>query len=153
MKKSILFFMIACCFLFLLTGCTKDEMVDHYNQTLQEAGDDNLTKDSKLQGKRSLGTDSYVGSYSADYDGFTGTETLFGGTALERDGGNEVEVTCKLNISKGAAKVVFESGTNDPEVLIESTGETSRTIKLPSASNYIAVKSDGFTGSVKLEIK
>ncbi|MBS5784332.1 MAG: hypothetical protein KID04_15835 [Clostridium sp.] len=153
MKKSIFFLMVTCCLVFVLTGCTKDEIVDHYNQTLQEAGDDNLTKDSKLEGKRSFGSDSYVGNYSADYDGFTGTETLFGGTALERDGGNEIKVTCKLNIKKGTAKVVFESGTDDPQVLIESTGDYSETIELPSASNYIAVEGDGFTGSVKLEIK
>ncbi|WP_411677137.1 hypothetical protein [Caproicibacter sp.] len=36
-------------------------------------------------------------------------------------------------------------------MLIESTGDISKTIKLSSAGNYIAVKGDGFTGSVKLE--
>ncbi|BAH08448.1 hypothetical protein [Clostridium kluyveri] len=153
MKKYILFLMIACCFVFVLTGCTKDEIVNHYNEALQEAGDDNLTKDSKLQGKRSFGSDSYVGNYSADYDSFTGTETLFGGTALERNDGNEIKVTCTLNITDGTAKVVFKSGTDDPQVLIESSGDYSETIELPSASNYIAVEGDGFTGSVELEIK
>lgn len=49
MKKSILFFMmIACCFVFLLTGCTKDEIIENYNEVLREAGDGSLTKDSKL---------------------------------------------------------------------------------------------------------
>jgi len=153
-KKSILFFMmIACCFVFLLTACTKDEIIENYNEVLQEAGDGSLTKDSKLKGERSFGSDNYVGSYSADYDGFTGTETLFGGTALERNDGNKIEITCTLNIAEGTAKVVFESGTDDPQVLIESSGDYSETIELPSASNYIAVEGDGFTGSVELEIK
>jgi len=152
-KKSIFFLMVTCCLVFVLTGCTKDEIIENYNKVLQEAGDGSLTKGSELQGERSFGTDNYVGSYSADYDGFTGTETLFGGTALERDDGNEIKVTCSLNISTGTAKVVFKSGTDDPKVLIESTGDYSETIELPSASNYIVVEGDGFTGTIKLEIK
>jgi len=152
-KKSFFFLMVTCCFVFVLTGCTKDEIIKNYNEILQEAGDSSLTKDNKLQGERSFGTDNYVGSYCADYDGFTGTETLFGGTALERDDGNEIKVTCTLSITEGTAKVVFKSGTDDPKVLIESTGDCSETIELPSASNYIAVECDGFTGTIKLEIK
>ena len=58
-----------------------------------------------------------------------------------------------LNVTDGTAKVVFESGTDDPQVLIESSGDYSETIELPSASNYIAVEGDGFTGSITLEIK
>lgn len=153
MKKSIPFLTIACCFVFVLAGCTKDEIIDGYNQTLQEVGDNALTRDSRLQGDRSFGSDSYVGNYSADYDDFTGTETLFGGTALERDDGNEIEVTCTLNITAGTAKVVFKSGTDAPQVLIESTGNYSETIELPSASNYIAVDASDFTGSIALKIK
>lgn len=42
MKKPIFFLMIACSFVFALTGCTKDEIIDYYNQALQEAGDDSL---------------------------------------------------------------------------------------------------------------
>ncbi len=78
---------------------------------------------------------------------------MFGGTALERDDGNQIKVTCTLNISAGTAKVVFKSGTDDPKVLIESTGDYSEAIGLPSASNYIVVECDGFTGTIKLEIK
>ena len=154
MKKFILFLMmIACCFVFLLTGCTKDEIINIYNNIMQDIGDGSLTKDRKLQGERSFGSDKYVGSYCADYDGFTGTETLFGGTALERDDGNEINITCTLGITDGTAKVLFKSGADDPQVLIESTGNYSDTIKLPSASNYIIVECDDFKGSIELEIK
>jgi hypothetical protein len=36
-KKSIFFLMVTCCFVFVLTGCTKDEIIENYNEVLQEA--------------------------------------------------------------------------------------------------------------------
>ncbi|KAJ51688.1 hypothetical protein BD780_003356 [Clostridium tetanomorphum] len=153
MKKFVLFFLIAFCSIFAFTACTKDEILDHYNQVLQKVGDNNLAKDSKLQGQRTFGEDSYVGSYFADYEDFTGTETLFGGTALERGDGNEIEIICKLNITNGTGKLVLQSGTDGLQTLTESTGDYSKTIELPSASNYIIVDGNNFTGSIQLEIK
>ncbi len=153
MKKIVYFFLIICCFAFIFTACTKDEIPDHYNQALQEAGDESLTRDKELQGQRSFGEDSYVGSYSAEYEEFTGTETLFGGTALEREGGNEIKITCELKITSGTARLGLQSGTGRPQTMTESTGNYSETIKLPSASSYIILDGDGFTGSIELEIK
>lgn len=147
-------FLLAGCFLMVsISACSKDEIIDNYNQVLQEVGDNNLTGDDDLQGTRSFGADSYVGSYSANYDGFTGTENLFGGTALERDAGNKVTITCKMDIQSGTAKLIFQSGTDEPKILLESSDEYSETIELPSASNFVEISGNNFTGSVELEIK
>nr|WP_169406849.1 hypothetical protein [Desulfoscipio gibsoniae] len=145
--------MVACCFVFALTGCTKDEILGTYNHAIQAAGDAQLTGNRSLEGKRKYGVDHYTGTYAADYEDFSGTECLFGGTSIDRDAGNEIEITCKLSITEGTAKVVFQSGTDEPQVLIESTGDYSDTIELPPAGNYIVVEGDGFTGSIELEIK
>ena len=67
-------------------------MDKNYNQALQSIGDKGLTDDKDLQGKREFGIDSYVGNYTADYDDFSGNEIIFGGTALERDNGNKIEM-------------------------------------------------------------
>ena len=124
MKKVISLFLIMCC-LISMTACSKDKIVEQYNQALQAVGDNGLTNNNELQGKRNLGADSYVGTYEADYENFSGKETLFGGTALERE----------------------------PEVLCDTENSYSATLELPSASNYIIVEAENFTGSLDLTIE
>lgn len=152
MKKIISVFLIICC-LISMTACSKDEIVEQYNQILQSVGDNGLTKNSDLQGKRSLGTDSYVGTYKAEYDSFSGKEILFGGTALERDNGNKIEISCNMNITSGTLKIMLQKGTNEPEVLCDTESSYSETLELPSASNYIIVEAENFTGALDLAIE
>ena len=100
MKKAITFFLIACCLL-PLAGCSKDQVLGRYNEILQAAGEATLTGSGDLEGERSFGADHYVGSYAADYEGFSGEEVLFGGTALEREGGDEITVSCQIESTDG----------------------------------------------------
>ena len=74
----------------LFAGCSKEEIINGYNQILQEVGDDVLTADRKLQGERSFGVDSYVGEYEADYEEFDKEEVLFGNTSLNRAAGDTI---------------------------------------------------------------
>ena len=67
MRKIIPLFLIICC-LISMTACSKDEIVEQYNQALQAVGDNGLTNNNDLQGRRNLGADSYVGTYEADYE-------------------------------------------------------------------------------------
>lgn len=152
MRKLMALCLMICC-LFSMSACSKDEIVEQYNDALQAVGDNNLTSDKKLQGERDLGEDSYVGTYQADYDGFTGKEIIFGGTSLERDSGNEIIVSCDLSIDDGSIQLLFQSGDSDSEVLCESSGSYSETIELPAASNYIIVQGENFTGSIKLTVE
>lgn len=152
MNKKIILFLVMCC-LISMSGCSKEEIVDHYNQVLQVAGDNGLTKDKELQGKRKLGTDSYVGTYKADYDGFSGEEVLFGGTALARDAGNKIEIACDTDITDGTLKLILKTGADDPKILCDTLQSYSDTIELPSASNYIVVEAENFTGSFSLTIQ
>ena len=152
MKKVISLFLIMCCLIFM-TACSKDKMVEQYNQALQVVGDNGLTNNNELQGKRNLGADSYVGTYEADYENFSGKETLFGGTALERDDGNKIEISCKIDTASGALKLILQTGADDPEVLCDTENSYSATLELPSASNYIIVEAEKFTGSLDLTIE
>lgn len=152
MRKFIILCLTLCC-LFSMSACSKDEIVEQYNDALQAVGDNILTSDKKLQGDRELGKDSYVGTYQADYDNFTGKEIVFGGTSLERDSGNEITVSCDLSIDAGTIQLLFQSGDSDPEVLCESSGSYSETIELPAASNYIIVRGENFTGSINLTVE
>lgn len=152
MKKVISLFLIMCC-LISMTACSKDEIVKQYNQALQAVGDNGLTNSNELQGKRNLGADSYVGTYEADYENFSGKETLFGGTALERDDGNKIEISCKIDTASGTLKLILQTGADDPEVLCDTESSYSATLELPSASNYIIVEAENFTGSLDLTIE
>ena len=136
-----------------MTACSKDEIVEQYNQALQAVGDNGLTNNNDLQGRRNLGADSYVGTYEADYENFSGEEVLFGGTALERDDGNEIKISCNMDKTSGTLKLILQTGTNDPEVLCDTETSYSETIDLPSASNYIIVEAENFTGSLDLIIE
>ena len=68
----------------VLSGCTKDEVLDQYNNIVQSAGSIALTGNSSLQGTKEKGIDDYTGSYTANYEDFSDTEYLFGGTSIKR---------------------------------------------------------------------
>ena len=132
---------------------SKDEIVSNYNQALQSIGDKGLTDDKDLQGKREFGIDSYVGNYTADYDDFSGNEIIFGGTALERDNGNKIEISCDIAAQTGNLKLILQTGTDEPKILCDTESSYNDTIELPSASNYVLIEADNFTGSLKLKLK
>lgn len=152
MKKAVSFFLIACCLL-PLAGCSKDQVLGRYNEVLQAVGEATLTGSGDLQGERSFGADHYVGSYAADYEAFSGEEVLFGGTALEREGGNEITVSCQIESTDGSIRLIYQTGAEEPEILCDTAGTYTGTIQLPAASNYIIVEMENFTGSLDLTIE
>ena len=138
---------------FMMVGCSKDEVLNIYNDTIQIAGSSLITNEASLTGTKEKGKDDYTGTYQAEYKKFTGTEYLFGGTSIEREAGKEVTVTCTLTITSGSAKVFWLSGSDEAKTLLE-TGETyTETITLPDGGNYFGIECKDFTGSFDLCIK
>lgn len=135
-----------------LTACSKDEILNAYDKVVSSTGELQLTKERNLVGTKKSGEDDYTGEYNAKYENFTGKEYIFGGTTIDRKAGNEIEVKCNLNIEKGVAKLMFVSGSDDPEVLMEESGEWSGTIKLPKGGNYLFIEADDLYGTMKLEV-
>ena len=136
-----------------LTGCSKDEILDQYNNVVQLAGNATLTGDLSLKGKRTYGDDHYTGTYVADYKDFSKTEYLFGGTSIERENGKDISVSCDLEITEGTAQVFWVSGSDDPVILLEATDSYSETITLPEGGNYIGVIGNNFTGHLEMNIE
>lgn len=153
MKKICLFLVLILTGSFILSGCTKDEILDHYNNIIQSAGSIELTGNLSLKGNKEKGVDDYTGTYQADYKGFSDTEYLFGGTSIDREAGKEISITCTLEVTSGKAKVFWISGADEPTTLLETTGTYNDTITLPDGGNYIGIKCDNFTGSVELNIE
>lgn len=136
-----------------LTGCSKDEILDQYNNVVQLAGNATLTGNLYLKGKRTYGDDHYTGTYVADYKDFSKTEYLFGGTSIKRENGKDISVSCDLEITEGTAQVFWISGSNDPVILLEATDSYSETITLPEGGNYIGVIGNNFTGHLEMNIE
>jgi len=84
MKKIVLALTFVLVGSFMLAGCSKDEILNHYNNIVQSAGSIELTGKSSLQGEKEKGIDDYTGTYTADYANFSGTEYLFGGTSIKK---------------------------------------------------------------------
>lgn len=115
----------------------KDTLVDAYGSLVDAAGALALTPDRSLQGERVPSEDDYTGTYEAGYKDFSGTELLFGGTTLDREVGNTVELTCSLDIETGEAAVFLYSGSEDPVILLSESGDYASTIEVGGGSTYI----------------
>lgn len=137
----------------LLTGCSKETFLDQYNHALQSAGDVVLTDRFSLNGKRVYGDDHYTGSYTADYKNFLNTEYLFGGTAIEREKGRDITVSCDLEVISGTAQVFWLFGSDDPVILLDAEGSHTETITLPAGGNYIGITGKDFTGHLELTVE
>ena len=153
MKKIVLALAFVLLGSFMLAGCSKDEILNHYNNIVQSAGSIELTGKSSLQGEKEKGIDDYTGTYTADYANFSGTEYLFGGISIKRESGKELSIDCTLEITEGTAKVFWISGSDEAVTLIEATGTYSDTITLPDGGNYIGIECENFTGNIELNIE
>ena len=153
MKKIVLALAFVLLGSFMLSDCSKDEILDHYNNIVQSAGSIALTGNSSLQGTKEKGIDDYTGSYTANYEDFSDTEYLFGGTSIKREAGKDLSIDCALEVTDGTAKVFWISGADEAVTLFETTGTYSDTITLPEGGNYIGIECENFTGNIELDIE
>ena len=131
----------------------KDAILDAYGSLVDAAGSWALTPDRSLQGDRVRGEDDYTGTYEAGYEDFSGTELLFGGTTLDREAGNTVDLSCSLDIEEGEAVVFLCSGSDDPVILLSGSGDYSSTIEVGGGSTYIGVWGEEANGSASIQIE
>ena len=131
----------------------KDAIVDAYGSLVDAAGSWALTPDRSLQGERVPGEDDYTGTYEAGYEDFSGTELIFGGTTLDREAGDTVEVICSLDIEEGDAAIFLCSGGEEPVLLLSGSGDYSGTIEVGGSSTYLGVWGEGVTGGVAIQME
>lgn len=131
----------------------KDTLVGAYGSLVDAAGSWALTPDRSLQGERVRGEDDYTGTYEANYEDFSGTELLFGGTTLDREAGNTIELSCSLDIEEGEAAVFLCSGSDDPVILLSGSGDYGSTIEVGGGSTYIGVWGEEANGSASIQIE
>lgn len=150
--KSLLAAVLVLCMAFALAGCSKDTILEGYNDLLHHASQYALTSEKTLTGEKTKGVDSYTGSYTAEYDDFSGTEYLFGGTGLEREHGNELTVTYHLTVESGSAELFWRAkDARDP--LAETTGSGSYSVTLTSGDHYLVFEGEDFQGTLHVTVE
>ena len=152
LKKYRIFAALALCLILSCTGCSKDLILDGYNNLLHFTSQFALTPKKNLQGEKTEGSDTYTGSYTANYENFSGTEYLFGGTGLIREKGNELTVTYKLTADSGSVRLYQTRGT-DEQLIADTSDSDTYILSLTSQDNYIAIECDDFCGSLQISIK
>ncbi|MDD3340070.1 MAG: hypothetical protein PHS82_14580 [Lachnospiraceae bacterium] len=158
--KIVLSLILVLCLTFCAVGCSsnhdkcnlKDNLIDGFNDWMQSFSKYALTKERNLQGDKTKGDDTYVGSYAADYEKFNGEEYIFGGTALERNNGSELKVTYTLKITSGTA-TLFWLGGREEHTIANSNADSTYDFTISSGDNYIILKGDNFSGSLAIKVE
>ena len=88
----------------MISGCSKDEILNHYNNIVQSAGVIELTGKLSLEGTKEKGIDDYTGTYTADYENFSDSEYLFGGTSIKREAGKDLSIDCTWRLRRELQK-------------------------------------------------
>lgn len=149
MKKFIIFIFVIICTIFL-TGCSKDRVIKTFDDASKKFGDEILTKDNDLIGKRSFGIDHYTGTYVSSYENITKKETIFGGTTLNRDDDN---IHIKIYLEKVSGEITIKMNLNEEEkILTKDSGLYEFDFNVKSGSNYFVIDTNDFTGNVDVLI-
>lgn len=162
MKKSkiVIAILLMFCLSLSITGCSsnhdkgnlKDNLVDGWNSWMQSFSKHALTKDKDLQGKKDKGDDEYTGTYTATYNDFNGKEFIFGGTALERENGNQLKVSYTLTVDEGTVKLYWIAGS-DEYTIADENAEDTKEYTLSSGDNYVVLKGEDFSGTLTITVE
>lgn len=149
MRKFIIVIFVIICTIFL-TGCSKDRVIKIFDDASKKFGDEILTKDNDLIGKRSFGIDHYTGTYVSNYENSTKNETIFGGTTLNRD---EDNIHIKIYLEKVSGEITIKMNLNEEEkILTKDSGLYEFDFNVKSGSNYFVIDTNNFTGNVDILI-
>ena len=149
MRKFVIVIFVIICSIFL-TGCSKDRVIKTLDDASKKFGDEVLTKDNNLIGKRSFGIDHYTGTYVSSYENITKKETIFGGTTLNRD---EDNIHIKIYLEKASGEITIKMNLNEEEkILTKDSGLYEFDFNVKSGSNYFVIYTNNFTGNVDILI-
>lgn len=138
-------------FIAILTGCSKDELIDKYKNISEKLGDTILTSDYKLKGKRTFGLDHYVGVYEAEYKNYTGKEVVFGGTTIEKDNDDNIHIKIIIEDSNGSVQVIQKLKEED-RILATKDGIYGYDFNINDGSNYLIIDLKDYSGKININV-
>ena len=107
-RRNVLAAALALCLAFALTGCSKDSIINGFNDFLHHASRYALTDEKDLAGERMAGADTYTGAYTAEYDGFSGTDATGNGTYTLSVGSRDCYIAIEGESLHGALALTVE---------------------------------------------
>ena len=148
---------LSACFVLGLSGCAgqgslKYRILRGYDHLLLYFSQQALTDDKDLQGTKTPGEDSYTGTYKASYDGFSGKEYLFGGTALHHGADRHLDITYTLTVTSGEAQLSWNE-KQEIHTIARDTHNGTYTLSLSDGDNYIVLEGKDFTGTLEMTIE
>lgn len=150
--KKLTAFALVLCLIVALTGCSKDTVLENYNNLLHHVSRLALTDEKDLQGEKTEGEDAYTGSYTAEYDDFSGTEYLFGGTGLERENGNNLAITYDLTVDSGTVEFYWRD-KDEKKIIADISDTGTYSVTLSEGDNYLTLEGNDFCGSLRVAVK
>lgn len=84
-----------------------------------------------------------------EIENYTGTEDIFGGTALNRKNGDHVKLKIKVEKQSGNINVIAKLGENKT-TLIDDTGKYEDNIYIEGISYYLTIKLENFNGNIDI---
>ena len=148
--------MLSLCLALGAAGCggvqLKDNIINGFNDMLQYFSRHALTDEKDLQGDKGEGEDTYTGSYHAEYDDFSGTEYIFGGTGLKRENGSNLTVTYKLTVDSGTVKFYWRD-KNEEEMIADTSDSGTYAVTLDEGDNYLTLEGNHFCGSLWVTVE
>ncbi|MBP3635662.1 MAG: hypothetical protein J6J17_04355 [Bacilli bacterium] len=148
MKKLIITLILS---IAILTGCSKDGLIDRYKNISEKIGDVILTNDCKLKGIRTFGLDHYVGIYEVEYKDYTGKEVVFGGTTIKKDNDDNIHVKIMIKDSKGSVQVIQKLKEED-RILASKDGIYGYDFNINDGSNYLIINLKDYSGKIKIDV-
>lgn len=150
MKKILICSLIIFIIIPFCSGCTKDVILKPYDLVNRTIGDLRITKSLKLKGTRTFASDHYVGNYEVKYNNFSGEETIFGGTTIERKNGSTIHVKITIENSKGDLKIIMKLKEKS-KIIATEDGNYEYDFNVLDGSNYLTIKCDKYSGEVNIE--
>ena len=151
MKKVFIILILSTIVLTLCSGCSKDEVLSFYEKTSEQFGDLVLTINSKLKGERDFGIDHYTGTYKVVYKKFNGSEIIFGGTTIDREG-ESIHIKLEVSDSIGDLKIIYKLKEKE-KVLAIQDGTYEYDFNVKDGSNYLIIKGNNYSGQVNIKIE
>ncbi len=126
---------------------------NHYNNIVQSAGVIELTGKLSLEGTKEKGIDDYTGTYTpADYENFSDSEYLFGGTSIKREAGKDLSIDCTLEVCGGNCKSIFDSGADEVVACLKQPELIVTQLHFLMAED-VGIECEEFTGNIELNIE
>lgn len=150
MKKLLAIFIAAVIILGAVEVVRKpsaQQIVDDFDSIVHVISLTQITRDSKLIGKReTVGKDTYIGSYSSCISE-NGRDVVFGGASVKD---RKIKLKVKILTESGAASLRVRTGSDVKEYSVDENGIIEKTFDFNGGGNYAMIIYNNFTGTVEM---